>query len=71
MSLNSFILVWSFWATFLLMLIHRMTRVLSDGQITEVEAVYLCLFDRALTLELKVGLIRRTHDVNYNMFVQL
>ena len=40
-----------------------MIRVLSDGQITEVEAVYLCLFDRALTLDFQLGLIRRIYDV--------
>ena len=50
---------------------YRMIRALSESQITEVEAVYLCLFDRALTLELEMALIRRIYDVNYSMFAYL
>ena len=56
---------------FLLMVEYRMIRALSESQITEVEAVYLCLFDRALTLDFKLGLIRRIYDVNPHMFAYL
>ena len=50
---------------------YRMIRALSESQITEVEAAYLCLIDRELTLELKMALIIRIHDVNYSMFAYL
>ena len=59
------------WAIFLLVANYRMIRALSENQITEVEAVYLCLFDGALTLELKMALIIRIYDVNYSMFAYL
>ena len=52
-----------FCAIFLLVANYRMIRALSESQITEVEAVYLCLFDGALTLELKMALIIRIYDV--------
>ena len=48
-----------------------MQRVLSDCQITEVEAVYLCLYGPSLPMELKIELIRHLYETNPNMYAYL
>jgi len=69
-SLSQLILS-AFVGYFLLIVKYRMIRALSESQITETEAVYLCLFDRDMTLDLKMALVIRIHDVNYSMFAYL
>ena len=48
-----------------------MGSVLNETQITEVEAVYLCVIDPQTPFDLKVGLIKRLYDVNPYMFVYI
>ena len=48
-----------------------MTTKLNENQITEVEAVYLCLVERDVSIDLKMGLVRRIYDENLYMFVYL
>ena len=48
-----------------------MTTKLNDNQITEVEAVYLCLVERDVSIDLKMALVRRIYDENLYMFVYL
>ena len=48
-----------------------MTTKLNENQITEVEAVYLCLVERDVSIDLKMVLVRRIYDENIFMFVYL
>ena len=48
-----------------------MQGVLRDTEITEVEAVYLCLFDLTISLDLKMGLIKRLYEIKPNMYAYL
>ena len=57
----------NFWGYFLLRIIYRMMRALSESQISQVEAVYLCLFGATLPDEIKIALIQRLAMVDYNV----
>ena len=44
---------------------------LSDCQITEVEAVYLCLFESSLSSDFKIALVKHIYETNPYMYVYL
>ena len=48
-----------------------MTARLNENQITEVEAVYLCLLEIDLSIDFKIALIRKIYDENLYMYVYL
>ena len=48
-----------------------MTARLNENQITEVEAVYLCLLEIDLSIYFMIALIRRIYDENLYMYVYL